>query len=932
MSVIKIRSVVRSFWLLLSLLGGFLGVFGVVSVTRYAAISVRAAPVPPPVGYPKLSMSTKVVSPTLAHTGGATLLYEIEILNTGAYTADGVTFADALPAHTTYNGDAHASSAPDPIFSAGVINWTGEVGFDSSVLISFSVNVSPTFSGVVQNHAIINHPLIARPVTVTAETVVTDLPILGVVKSSTPVKPGPGKPLTYILTVDNHGQPAVGLPITLVDRVPLNTALRSLGPDASASPAGDWVTWTRTADLATGASTIFTYSVDVNPVPSGTVISNVDYKVSSPQTGVVAGDLYTVTVINPILSISKSILPDPPGSNRPFSYTLTVLNMGSLATNLVVRDRLPAGVTYLSGGTFSNGEVSWSLPQLDTGEFARVSFTAYIPDIAYVHLLNSDYSVCSAENVCKAGQPLDSLIIGPVFEASATMDPVAKKPGGGTGPVTPTLRVENLGPGNALDATAYISFKRISVSLTDLVAVPPSGIFSSEPSCGENCVSYRWIGDLGVGEVISFTTLGGQSTIGGEEGTIYSATVQISDTLGVTSTQVVSATALGKVTHFANLIPTKSAPPAIGDGQVLTYTLKIYNSGLSTDTPPFPVVTDTVPVSTTLVHVSDGGLATVVGSRQVISWTLPAFSPGDSFYRSFSVRVGPGLISGTQIINKDYRTRWSEIGSTGFFSNTGTPVTTTVKEIGLIDSFKTVSPELVHPGPGNLLTYTVHVVNTSPMPLAGVTLDDLLPWQYSTYQRDAVASAGQLISDIVSLNWIGDVGAFSEEQITFTVLVDSDFMGPITNTAFISHSTLAAPVVVHAVAYVTDQPVLQISKTALPDPVQVGEELLYTIHVVNLGQQATSLIITDTLPANTTYVLGSATSSGQLTGDTLRWDLPVLPALDELTLMFRVKVMGGLQVVNDRYRVSSAEGVAATGAPVVTKIQIHNVFFPVIRR
>jgi uncharacterized repeat protein (TIGR01451 family) len=134
------------------------------------------------------------------------------------------------------------------------------------------------------------------------------------------------------------------------------------------------------------------------------------------------------------------------------------------------------------------------------------------------------------------------------------------------------------------------------------------------------------------------------------------------------------------------------------------------------------------------------------------------------------------------------------------------------------------------------------------------------------------------------------------------------------------------------VAYITDQPVLQISKTARPDPVQVGEELLYTIHVVNLGQQATSLVITDTLPANTTYVLGSATSSGQLTGNTLRWDLPVLPPLDELTLMFRVKVTGGLQVVNDLYRVSSAEGVAATGAPVVTKILIHNVFFPVVRR
>jgi uncharacterized repeat protein (TIGR01451 family) len=114
--------------------------------------------------------------------------------------------------------------------------------------------------------------------------------------------------------------------------------------------------------------------------------------------------------------------------------------------------------------------------------------------------------------------------------------------------------------------------------------------------------------------------------------------------------------------------------------------------------------------------------------------------------------------------------------------------------------------------------------------------------------------------------------------------------------------------------------------------VPVGEGLLYTIHVVNLGQQATGLVITDTLPANTSYVSGSASSSGQLTGNTLRWDLPVLPALEDLTLTFRVKVLGGVQVVNDRYRVSCAEGVIASGPPVVTEIRYHKIFFPVLRR
>ena len=65
---------------------------------------------------------------------------------------------------------------------------------------------------------------------------------------------------------------------------------------------------------------------------------------------------------------------------------------------------------------------------------------------------------------------------------------------------------------------------------------------------------------MAVGDVITFTTIEGQSTIGGEEGTHYTATVVITDDLSGFVTEPVTATAIGHITHFANLIPTKSAP------------------------------------------------------------------------------------------------------------------------------------------------------------------------------------------------------------------------------------------------------------------------------------------------------------------------------------------------------------------------------------
>ena len=456
--------------------------------------------------------------------------------------------------------------------------------------------------------------------------------------------------------------------------------------------------------LAHDEAADFLFTVRTGAVPSGTVIANQDYQVSNPLSGVAVGEAYSVTVINPILFIYKETDPFPPGSNREMTYTLTVLNKGSLATHPVVTDTVPAGVTYLRGGTLTGNTVSWVLPDLDTGELAKVSFTVYIGDVAEVPVLNSSYQVCSAEGVCRSGSPLTSIVKGPTFAVAAYLDPIAKKPGGGGGPVTPKLTLANSGPGNALDASAMLYFYRISVSLNDLVVTPATGALTDGPDCGDKCVAYRWIGDLGVGEVVTFTTIEGQSTIGGEEGTHYTATLVVTDTLGAFVTPPITATANGIVTHYANLIPSKSAPGVIGAGQVMTYSFGVFNSGLSTDVPPYPVLTDTVPSSVTLLRVNDGGMFHEISGTAVVSWTLPAMGPGDRLARSYVVQVDPDLVSGTLIINDDYRTTWSDIDltSTLVLSHTGEPVTTVVREVGLIDSFKTVSPTWATPGPSTV--------------------------------------------------------------------------------------------------------------------------------------------------------------------------------------------------------------------------------------
>jgi len=908
-----------------------IGIFMVATVVGFARNSsqkvLASGPIPPPEGYPKLSLSTKVVTPTLAKADGAILTYNLEILNTGANVASDVSLTDAIPANTIYNGDAWSSAPPAPVVANGVLTWeNGTVGFDTSVVIKFSVTVIPGYEGIISNTAVISDPMISEPVSVLAETRITDTPMFEIAKTAAPDLPGTNKPLTYELVVTNQGQAAVATPITVTDFLPADTTFLNAGPGGTYNPDDNVVTWHRSVDLGFGETSTFTFSVNVGDVPSGTVIDNENYLVVSPD-GISAGVPYSTTVIDPIFILSKSIFPDPPGSNHEMTYTLTVLNLGSKATDLEITDTVPPEMEYVRGGDdFTDGVVKWYLPSLDTRESAQVTFVVYVGDLADIIVLNGDYRVCSAEGVCAPGIPVPSLIVGPTFEASAYLDPLAHKPGGGNSPVTPTLTIENLGPGNALDATALVTFGRISVSLNDMAVIPPVGTLVDGPTCDVAfpCTNFVWTGDVSVGEVITFTTLEGQSTIGGEEGTHYTATVVITDELSGYVTEPITGTAIGHVTHYANLIPTKTAPPEIGPGQSMTYTIQVFDSGLSTEEDPPPTLTETVPASVTLLTISDGGSSEVMDGDTVITWELPPMGPGDILFRSFTVGVDPDLVSGTLIINDQYRTSWYESEVTGNVSNTmsilGEPVTTTVREVGLIDSFKTVSPTWALPGMDTVLTYVVHVINSGPSELSEVQVSDIFPWENTTYQRDAVASAGSLISDIVSLEWIGDVAPYSQELITFTTVVDDFFEGVVTNTATITHASLKQDVVATAVAYITDKPVLQISKTATPDPVLVGNPLLYQIQVTNLGQQATLLVVTDTIPANTSYVLGSASSGGQLVGDTIQWDLPVLNPGEILKLAFQVVVQGGKEIVNNSYAVHCDEGVFAYGKPVVTRV------------
>jgi len=115
--------------------------------------------------------------------------------------------------------------------------------------------------------------------------------------------------------------------------------------------------------------------------------------------------------------------------------------------------------------------------------------------------------------------------------------------------------------------------------------------------------------------------------------------------------------------------------------------------------------------------------------------------------------VDGDLVSGTLIVDDEY----SAFGYGNIMTDavtSGPPVTTTVMEVGLIDSYKEVTPVLSLPGGRPADLYRAHR-QLRPHPTLGRDGRGQSALEDSTYQRDAVIGAGQLLSDIVSIHWTG---------------------------------------------------------------------------------------------------------------------------------------------------------------------------------
>jgi uncharacterized repeat protein (TIGR01451 family) len=174
---------------------------------------------------------------------------------------------------------------------------------------------------------------------------------------------------------------------------------------------------------------------------------------------------------------------------------------------------------------------------------------------------------------------------------------------------------------------------------------------------------------------------------------------------------------------------------------------------------------------------------------------------------------------------------------------------------------------------GGIPSFSAHLAQSSDQ---GVTFSDQVLLTFLSSATDNGNNRQRVLGDYVQMKAVSNCffGSFTGNGVPF-------------GRPFANHDPIFFNV---CVAPTAD---LSITKTDSPDPVTTGDDLTYTVTVTNNGPDpATSVVVTDNLPAETTFVSCSSTGGGVCggSGNNRTVTFPLLPSGQSATITFVANV------------------------------------------
>jgi large repetitive protein len=698
-----------------------------------------------------------------------------------------------------------------------------------------------------------------------------------------------GAVLAYVLGYHNAGN-AAATGVVISETVPVSTTFDAAHSTAgwscpTGSPAGTACTLTVAGSVAAGASGSVTFAVGV-PDPVAYAVNAVDNTATIADDGTNGTDptpgnntASDHDVVNHAdLSLTKTVDDSTPDANQHVTFTITLRNAGpDGATNTVVADLLPAGLTYVSaapsaGSAYDHVLGRWTVNAVASGGLATLSvvaaMTAASPAVNTAEITHADQG--DVDSTPNNHDPTEddqaSVTVTPnVADLAVTKTVDEPHPNLGDAPMY-TILATNNGPDTA---TGVVVHDLLPTGIVGIFAWPSVGSYSS--ATGD------WtIGTLASGATVVMDIL----VLVGLEGTITNTAVISGapfDLVPANNTDHVD------VSQILNLVVTKSVGnPTPNVGDTVTFTVGVHNDGPNRATGA--IIGDALPAGLTYVSSS-----TASGTYASGTWTLAPLASGADATLTITARVTTaGAKTNTASV-----TQVNEPQTSTADDSASATVTPLQADLGVT---KTVDND--RPDVGESVAFTVTLTNHGPDGSTNVVIADPLPVGLTWSSDDSAGSYNPATG-----NWtVGSLAAGGTLSLTIHATVSAS--GDFTNTAGVGHADQYDPVAGNNTAHagvssrVAD---IAVAKTVDHPAPAVGSTVTFTVTATNNGPDAATLVVvSDLLPAGLTFA--SATpSQGSYDAGTGNWAVGSLSASGPgatATLTVTARVTGSGTIAN----------------------------------
>jgi uncharacterized repeat protein (TIGR01451 family) len=264
------------------------------------------------------------------------------------------------------------------------------------------------------------------------------------------------------------------------------------------------------------------------------------------------------------------------------------------------------------------------------------------------------------------------------------------------------------------------------------------------------------------------------------------------------------------------------------------------------------------------------------------------------------------------------------------------------EDVVVLSLEKTVTPTSNVPL-GSVVTYTVDIANHSDADITGVMVTDTLPTEvtFGSYVSNPGGTAQLPDPRDDTITWTYPVGSGAHYTFAFTATVTTDtasYGAEVVNLiAFTSDNADSGQD--QATFTISGAPALEPSKAVMPETVDLGDVVTYTLSLNNTGEaEATDILLSDTLPSEVTFgnfIMGTNVDPNYASG-VITWsgDLPV--GVQPIAIVFTATVTSDTvysgDVVTNTVNFDSSNAGSGYAETAFTIKALQHIYLPLITR